>query len=279
MSISPPIGLIITAARWVSGLVTKKLFMSTYHRSHELWAKRQRLGSHWKSCGDHLEYSLYLAQLTDPEPRISKIAIRTTGGDIARLALTFEAESDVARFQEQVTMVNVNRKAIVWTMTNIPYQRFVELHEHVGPRFSWDAYRMRDVRIKLQSGEDVAPFDTMTSHLTHTWFLNSEWELKWHRFWNLDAVQWAKHRIAQYWRFRFGMPAVRIYGPSDSSANTITRRQVLVVITRPIAWLMMNKHTIAIQFWFALWSGLCMLNDESQLQWRWNWRKETLVGP
>lgn len=274
MPLTPPIGPVITAARWAGGLVTKKLFLSTYHRSHELWAERHRLGSRWESCGEHLEYSLYLAQLTDPEPRTSKIAIRTTGEDVARLSLIFEAESDVARFQEQVTMVNLNQKAIVWTMTNIPYQRFVEFHDRAGPRFSWDACRMRDVRIKLQTGKDVASFDTMTSHLTHTWFLNSEWKFKWNRFWNLDALQWAKHRLAQYWRFGFGMPAVRIYGPSSSSANTITFRQMLAVVTRPIAWLMAKESAIVIQFWFALWSGLYVLNDESQLQWRWSRREK-----
>jgi hypothetical protein len=272
MPLSPPIGPLIALVRWAGGLVTKKLFLSTYQRSHELWAKRDRLGAKWQSCGDDLEYSLYLAQLTDPEPRTSKIAIRTTGEGIARLTLVFEAESDVARFQEQVTMVNVSPKAIIWTMTNIPYQRFLEFHDRAGPRFSLDSYRLRDVCIKLQSGKDVTPFDTVTSHLTHTWFLNSEWKFKWNRFWNLDALQWAKQRLMQYWLFRFGIPAVRTYGPSDSSTNTITLARMLVLITRPVARMMANESMISIQFWFALWSGLCVLDDKSQLQWRWNRR-------
>ena len=274
MPLSPPIGPLVAAARWVGSLVTKKLFLSAYRRSHELWAKRHRLGARWESCGEHLEYSLYLAQFTDPEPRTSKIAIRTTGEDVTHLSLIFEAESDVARYQEQVTMVNVNKKAIVWTMSNIPHQRFVEFHDRAGPRFSWDACKMRDVRINLASGRDVVPFDTMTSHLTHTWFLNSEWKFKWSLFWNLDALRWAKQRLAQYWRFGFGMPAVRTYGPSASSAKTITLGRMLAVVTRPVAWLMSTECATTIQLWLALWSGLCVLNDESQLQWRWSRQAE-----
>lgn len=140
MPLSPPIGPLIAAARWAGGLVTRKLFLSTYHRSHELWAQRHRLGAHCKSYYGHLEHSLYLAQLTDPEPRTSMIAIRATGEDIARPSLIFEAESDVVRFQEQVTMVNVNQKAIVWTMTSIPSLCINELGRGVAGIMGLDRF-------------------------------------------------------------------------------------------------------------------------------------------
>lgn len=271
MPLSPHVGPIIATVRWAASLITKKLFLRTYHRSHEIWIKRRRLGAHWKKCGEHLEYSLYLAQLTDPEPRASKVAIRSTGEDINHLSLIFEADSDVARFQEQVTMVNVNKKAIVWALTNVPYQQLVEFNDSVS--FSWDAYRMRNIRITLQSGKELTPFDTMTTHLTHTWCLNSEWKFKWNQFWNLDALQLAKHELALYWRFSFGRPAVQIYGPFPSE-TPITVPHVLNVITRPISWLMAREAAITIQFWFALWSGLYVLNDKSELQWRWSRHKD-----
>jgi len=171
MPIPLPIGPVASAIRWIGGLAGKKLFLNTYRRSHALWSQRHQLGAHWKRFGEHFEYSLYLAQITDSEPRASKIAIRAIGEKIARLSLIFEAESDAARFQEQVTMVGVDQKAIIWTMVNIPCQRFIELHDRAGLRFSWDACKLRDVRIELGDGREITPFNTMTSHLTHTWFL------------------------------------------------------------------------------------------------------------
>ncbi len=274
MSLSPPLGLTITVVRWLGSLATKKLFLNTYRRSHELWAHDHRLGAYWEKCGDHLEYSLHLAQHTDPEPQVSKIAFRAKSEEVTHLSLIFEAESYTARFQEQVSLDYVNHKAIVWTMTNIPCQRFFRLHDGVGIRFSWDTLKLRDIRITLQSGRELTPFDMLTSSLTHSWFLNSKWKFKWGQYWNLDAIYCAKQTLVEYWRFSFGMPRVRIFRPYDSSDGTITLAQAVAVVTRPIAWAMSKEFVITIQFWFALWSGLCQLNDESQLQWCWRKREE-----
>jgi hypothetical protein len=271
MPLSPPIGALISAVRWFSSAATKKLFLQTFHRSHEIWIKHHRLGTYWNKCGDHIEYSLYLAYFTDPEPRASKIAIRAITENIVSLSMTFEAESDTDRFQEQITMHDVNRKAIVWTLANIPYQNFIGIDHSGCPRFMWDKYRLRNVKIQLQCGQDITLFDSVISHLTHTWAMNSRWEFKWGRFWNLDALQWAKHQLMQYWRFRFGMPAIRVYYPSHSSPRNVSWWQVVrAVTTRPIAWLMATEFACSIQFWLLLWSGLFVLNDESELQWRWH---------
>ena len=275
MPLSPPIGTLIAGTRWLGGFVAKRLFLGTYIRSHRLWTKRHQLGVHWERCGEHFEYSLYLAHTTDPEPRTSKIAVRATGENIASVSMLFEAESDVARFQEQIAMININQKAIVWTLTNIPHQQFVELHDRAGIRFSWDAYKMCNIRIKLQSGRDTPLFDTPTSDLTHTWFLNSDWIFRWGQFWNLDTVKWAKNRLAQYWRFRFGMPGVRTYGPTTTSSQALKPWRVFAIATRPIAWLMAQDSAVTVQFWLAIWSRLFVLNEESQLQLRWHLHRET----
>lgn len=267
MPISPPIGPVFRALHWAFTYLTRALFSGTYRRSHELWAKRHRLGAHWNACGQHLEYSVYIAQATDPEPRISRIAFRSVNEDIDTLSVVFEADSDTARYQERIAMVNVNRKPIVWTMTNVPFQDFLQLHDHAGPRFSWDAYKISVVQLKLKGGRIVQPFDTLTSHLTHTWFLNSTWRHKWQRFWNLDAIHWAKKRLCEYWTFGFGMPATRRYGPNGYEATPVQR--LMTSGTRPLAWLMASDWVVTIQFWAALWSGLYVLNDETELQWRW----------
>lgn len=273
MPILPPIGAVFSALRWTFAWLTKALFLGAYRRSHELWAKRHQLGAHWNACGQHLEYSIYLAQFTDPEPRTPRIAFRAVDEDIATLSLVFEADSYTARFQERIALVNVNRKPIVWAMTNIPYQEFLEFHERAGPLFSWDSYKLCAVQLRLKSGSDVKPFDTMDSHLTHTWFHNSTWKYRWQRFWNLDAIQWAKTRLYEYWTFSFGMPATRSYGPNGHEARVIQR--LVESGTRPISWLMASDWVVTLQFWGALWSRLYVLNDEEELQWRWKRPKKS----
>ncbi|WP_211442454.1 hypothetical protein [Collimonas humicola] len=208
-----------------------------------------------------------MAQFTDPEPRISRIAFRALHEDIQELTLFFEAESASARFQERIEIRNVNKKPIVWIMTNVPHQDFLRSNECTGLQFSWDTYRISVTRLKLKNGYEVDPFNALTCHLTHTWFLNSTWKWKWKRFWNLDAIQWAKTRLFEYWHFGFGMPAIRIFGPNGFEVTTVQR--LLISATRPIAWVMSRNWVITFQFWIAIWSGLYVLNDESELQWRW----------
>lgn len=63
----------------------------TYQLSHERWAVRHRLGASWHSLGNYLEYSLRFAQLTDKEPRCSRIAFRSKEERLQQVELVFEA--------------------------------------------------------------------------------------------------------------------------------------------------------------------------------------------
>lgn len=268
LAIPIPIGPIISAIRRLASIVTKCLFLPTYRRSHAIWVDHHRLGTHWTKCGEHLEYSLYLAHATDPEPKISKIAIRATGQDLHRVSMVFEAESDVARYQEPIVLHNVDPKAIVWTLTNIAYQNLSQVNEKAGIRFSLDEYRFRNVQVTLDDGTEDRAFDTMQTSLTHTWHWNSDWNYRWGRYWNLDAAKWAKQQMALYWRFGFGMPQAPEYGPSGTSAS-FNLTQLWVAATRPLSRVMATNMLLTLQFWLAIWSGMFILNNESELQWRW----------
>lgn len=261
MTLPLPVGLMIRAIGWIKELLLKHLFLSTYVRSHGLWVKRHRLGTHWTECGDYFEYSLYLAQLTDPEPRESKIAIRAISEEIASLSLVLEARSASARFQERIELLNVNRKPLVCKLPNIPYQDVPEFHEQAGPLFSWDDYDISVTSLQLVNGNKMRPFKSMRASLSHTWFLNSRWERRWKCFWNLDAVKEAQLRIYQRWAFQV---KYAYFGRELNLAQGLA-----VAAMRPFAWVMAQDWAIAAQFWIAIWSGLYVLNDKSELQWRW----------
>lgn len=106
-------------------------------------------------------------------------------------------------------------------------------------------------------------FECLISTIMHNWFLQSRGRRRWGIFWNLDAIEFAKKCIAEYWEYNFGMPDTM--GKLKFSAC----RRLVIIFTRPISWLMAKKSIISLQFWLAIWSGFYILNDESELQWRW----------
>ena len=268
MQISFPFNLAFGTFRWTFGWLTKAFFLETYRRSHEIWIEHHRLGAYWYSCGQYLEYTVYLALSADPKPRNSMIAFRATGKDIDSLSLVFEADSGATRFQEKITLSNVTPKPIIWTMPNIPYQSLLKFSNGTGPRFSWNSYKLHDIRLKFKNGTEITPFETERHSLTHTWLLNSTWSYRWKRCWNLDAIQWSQRRIREYWLFGFGCPAIKTFGPNGYERNLI--QQIVEWGTRPFAWLMSRPWSVSVQFWVATGSRLFVLDDEGELQWRWN---------
>lgn len=263
MPLTFPLNFAIKALSWIYGKITSLMFKETWQRSHIVSANRRRLGSHWRKFAQGVEYSIYLAQYTDPEPRISKIAFRTENKEIAHLSLIFEAESNAARFQETISICDLNQKPIVWTLNNIPFQNIPELHQLSWPRFSWDSYRIKSIKSTLTDGRIISSPDTLPSNLTHSWFLNSTWEYRWNRHWNLDAIQSAKTELGLYWKLSFGMPSIRVYSPNGFEATLMER--ITIVTTRPIAWVMGTKSAIALQFWLSLWLKISYLSDEGRL--------------
>lgn len=263
MPVSLPVGAVVGVCRWVWERLTKRLYLPTYRKSHEIWMKRHRLGAHWHSCGDHLEYSTYLPNSTDPEPRIPRIALRAKGENIEHASLIFEAESRVARFQERIVVTNVGKKPVIYSMVNIPHQELVQADER-GIRFSLDEYILFDIYIRLESGLEFRKKSSLRASLTHSWLINSEWENKWGQPWNLDVLKFAKGELAGYWRFVFGANGMRRYTP-----NGCTSRPFGSVIRKPIAGLMATDLLVSTQFWLAIWSGLWLLNEDWRLECRW----------
>lgn len=91
MSLPVPFGAIVTVVKKCWSTLTQIMLIKTYLLSHERWAVRHRLGASWHSLGNYLEYSLRFAQLTDKEPRCSRIAFRSKEERLQQVELVFEA--------------------------------------------------------------------------------------------------------------------------------------------------------------------------------------------
>lgn len=120
MSLPVPFGAIVTVVKKCWSTLTQIMLIKTYQLSHERWAVRHRLGASWHSLGNYLEYSLRFAQLTDKEPRCSRIAFRSKEERLQQVELVFEAIGSGLRYQETLCIHDVNNSPIILTLSNIP---------------------------------------------------------------------------------------------------------------------------------------------------------------
>ena len=264
MNVPVPFRALWRALQWVWDRLTKRLLLPTYRHSHSLWVSRHRLGAHWTDSHGYFEYSTYIATSADPEPRSSKLAIRTMSDEIDLLELIIEADSGAARYQELVTVVDVTTKPIIYTLVNIPHEELLDVSSEGGVRFSWHSFHVSVRSMRLKSGIEVGPYSSLVAHPTYSWLLNSTWKRRWGVLWNLDAIAWAKGRIGEYWRFAFGMPRVRQLGRSGDDTSRL--RKLVIFATRPIAGVMASPPLLTMQFWIAIWSGMWRLDPESELR-------------
>lgn len=265
MPVSLPLGIIFKPVGWLFNWLMKRLLLPTYRRSHALWARRHRLGAYWGSLGEHVEYSVDLARPTDSDPKASRIAFRSRGAKVDQLKLVFEASGGTIRYQEQISVHDLDERPVVWTLVNIPCQELIEASEQ-RIRFSIETFQIRRCEMQLENGELIQLFDSVTSTLSHNWLLSDEAVYRWNQWWNTNSIKWAKFSIQEYWRFGFGRPEVVICSPTS---NQSYREPLWRSGARAIGWVMSRDWVVTVQFWAALWSGLFVLTDDDRLKWRW----------
>ncbi|MBL5827574.1 hypothetical protein [Serratia fonticola] len=256
MTISPPVGVITQIVKFVYTWATQKLFLATYRQSHIAWVRRHGLGANWKPLGEHIEYSLRLAQLTDPEPRKSKIAFRAKDQQVDRMSLVFMAKGSAGYHQQEITLFDIGSTPVIFILDQIPYQDLVCASESQGIYFSIENYQFRRCEIVKDRVQIKVP-DSLTAHLTHNWLLNDEHVRRWGHWWNCNLIKWAKHEIRGYWKYGFGtgtqqMRFYSLYTPGMLPVRLLTA-------------FMSSRWMVSLQFWGAIWSSLYRLSDEGKL--------------
>lgn len=265
MDLPLPFNLIVKALSWIKQRVTKVLLHKTYVKSHIKWNSRHRLGAWWRPLGEHLEYSYRLAQPTDHHPQVSRLAIRATGQTLANVDFYFEASGAGIRYQDRISACDVNRSPMSWNLTNVPVLKFVggKLDEIA---FSVEEVQLRQCVVTLSSGEILPTCNSMRSYLTQNWLMNDDWAYQWGHWWNCNSIKFAKGELAMYWRWCFGRSRYAVYSPYAKKGS---RKSILSSMFKILGALMGLSPVITAQFWLAIWSGLCVLDDDDRLAFRW----------
>lgn len=249
MTIPTPWGGIFKALVWSWNRVTKALFYNTYFEAHQRWAKRNRLGARWQKLGQHVEYSLYLPNPTDAEPRVPKVAFRSVNTAVAKFECVFEAEGAGVRYQDALSVYDLDRSPIVFNLKSIPSQDFLSHHHDI--RFSLEHYQFRRCSIFVD-GSQLEEFDSLTSYLTHNWLMNDTWSRRWGTFWNCNSITYAKREIEIYWKWVFGAHGGSFYTP--------------LLWRKALAWIMSRPWILTMQFWAAIWSRQFILDENDRLR-------------
>lgn len=269
LDIPTPFNIIVKTVKWIWQRVTKVLLYKTYTASHRKWVARHRLGAQWHHLGAHLEYSVRLAQPTDPEPQISRLALRSTGESLAKVDLYFEALGAGNRYQEKISVCGVDHRPIVCSLKSIPVQAFVG-GQNRGIAFSVEHVQLRQCVVQRSSGEVLPARDSAIFTMSHSWIMHDEWARGWGRWWNCNAIKFAKGELAVYWRFAFGLPQYRVYSPYASYSRY---KFGLSPVLQGFGWIMAQPLLVTVQFWLAIWSGLCVMDKDDKLRFRWNANK------
>lgn len=271
-----PFNLVMKAASWVWQRITKMLLYKTYSGSHQKWNSHYQLGARWEPLGSYLEYSFRLAQPTDHKPQISKFALRSTGQRLSNVDLYFDACGAGVRYQEKISVCDVDRTPMVWNLINVPVLNLVG-DPRKAVRFSVEEVQLRQCVIRLSDGETLPPCSTTRISPSQSWLLSDEWVYRWGHWWNCNAIKFTKGEIALYWRFCFGFPRIRAYSPYVTDTR---RRLTIQALLRCIGLVMAFPPLVTVQFWLAIWSRLFVIDRDDRLCFRWaagRKKKSTLV--
>lgn len=255
MNLPTPWSLIGRILKLAWNKITIFWLLRTYKQSHEYKAKRLRLGSHWEKLGEHLEYSLRLANPVDHESLKSKVAFRATKGKLKSATLFFEAVGSGVRYQQKIELVSLDKNAIIVTLDQIPKQDLIETSK---PGIFFTINEIRFIRCVVTQPDDYQcpPFNSRTSHLSYNWLLNDKWERRWGILWNCNAIEHAKDEISRYWRWRLGEYRYFLLFHSGServSIQALFRKSLCKFLIRP--------YMLTLQFWLAINSGRYRLGD------------------
>ncbi|MGY2172869.1 hypothetical protein [Pseudomonas gingeri] len=156
---------------------------------------------------------------------------------------------------------------------NVPVQEFLRL-PGAAISFSVEEVQFRQCTVKLSSGEILSPVDSLRSYLSHDWILNDDWVYRWGHWWNCNAVKFAKVELSIYWRMCFGLLRLRICSPY---AKKTYRQPLWLSVLQGVGWVMARRPLITAQFWLAIWSGLCVVDKDQRLSFRWRTSGEKKV--
>lgn len=159
--------------------------------------------------------------------------------------------------------LNIIVKAASWVWQRIT--RVLLYNTYVGSHRKWNSRHQLGSRWKPLG--DYLEYSLRLAQPTDHKPQVSKW-------WNCNAIKFAKGEIALYWRLCFGFPRNRVYSPYATGQR---RTPVTQILLRGIGRIMALSPLVTAQFWLAIWSGLFVIDRDDRLSFRWGAGKKDEV--
>ena len=173
--------------------IEKWIFLDAYIYSHNEYLKRTSLGSRWKKLDENLEYDIKFENIFSNEKiPLHTIALKNRTSKVLRnIKVQIIAESDFLKYSDTIEIPFLDNKIHISHLCRIPLQ---EIYIENGKIFL--PYDRILVSITYQLEENIYKRENYF-FLTYTEYLNSEWEEKWGKIWNLDLIRRNQQRLRE----------------------------------------------------------------------------------
>ncbi len=181
VSISPSL------VAWFRELLEKKLFLESYTISHKHYLSR-RAKTPYKRVDDLFEYKLFLESknLTNDEVPSSKIIFKIIDSSIQEIKVYIIASKENLQYQDRLCARVKNGEIIVLNLCRIPLKEmYITSAGNIST--TYDDVNIEGV-VEKENGH-TKEFQSLWGSPTYTEFLNSSWDRKWNKIWNLDYLE------------------------------------------------------------------------------------------
>ena len=247
---------------WIKEILEKAIFKSSYIISHQNYLS-WKATTRYKQVKNLFEYKLLLENryLTNDESPASKIIFKIIDQDILRIRAFIIAEKGKLQYQDMVSMHVRGQEITVIHLSRIPLKEIIVCSNGISTTYD-------DVRIEgevTKEGGSVIKFDSLWGSPTYTEFLNSSWDRKWGKIWNLDYLQDQKknfrhslvHRLAGSLAYLNIRPTAR-----KQSFTQIIYRYWCIFVVNIIA----NERVTNFIFWCLVFTRIKRLKHNSKIQ-------------
>jgi hypothetical protein len=242
--------------------VTKFLFQETYRVSHEEHLKRFQMGKRFDALGSFFEFDIHLEcnHISNSTVPMSFLILRNTSvRSFQRIDLLVEADAGYVKYQDFTTLLDVDKTPLVVNLPRIPLKE-IELTSNNRIVTTYDKVRIK-IEIhdeKLSDHESKGESHPISP--TYTEFLNSRWDKKWDRFWNLDYIESCKTELRH--RLQFYLVARNRWPVAGEPRNAFYQfyKTIRYLVGVPLFKLLSYERVISALFWIPIFFHFKTLN-------------------
>lgn len=227
--------------------ISQWLFLETLKESNDRYLSWVYKDS-WCQLGENVEFSTYLPTIWANEKNaFAQILVRSIDDEeVDEVHLLVESYNNFIKYQDNITVKNVSKRATVVSLPSIPL-RAVEVLESGGIITSVSRLEISLLTVDDQGFKEK---ETVTHSLMNSEILNDRFIEKWDFYWNMAAIDDAYRDIRAY--LHFHLCQQKYFTSQKMPIRIIVGEVARRLLGRPIFWVLSRNILIRIYFWLPI---------------------------